>query len=177
MFVGIRIRDYCKQFRCLKNYWWVKTSKEKSAGAVVFRRDKKTGKILYLILHYHFKGDYWDFPRGKIESNETEEDTARREILEETSLVDVKFVQGFREVTHWFYRWRGENIYKEAVYFLAEASDSKVKISGEHLEFLWVDYEATMQTLTFENTKKILRKAYEFLESKKDLKQKSFKIE
>ena len=54
---------------------------ETSAGAVIFRRDNE---IKYLILHYKFKGDYWDFPRGNIEKGETEEQTAVREIKEET---------------------------------------------------------------------------------------------
>jgi len=121
---------------------------------------------LYLILHYHFKGDYWDFPRGKIEKGETEQETARREIKEETGLEDIKFVEGFREITHWYYRWRGQNIYKEAVYFLAETKNSKVKISEEHLEFAWADFETAMQTLTYENTKAILKKAHKFLKGK-----------
>jgi len=148
------------------------TPKEKSAGAVIFRRDEQTGKIYYLILHYHFKGDYWDFPRGKIERSETEEATAKREIEEETGLSQVKLVDGFRKVTHWFYRWKGRNIYKEAVYFLAEAGSAEVKISGEHLEFVWADFETAMQTLTYENTKKILWAAHEFLEKPDDKGQK-----
>lgn len=142
------------------------TAKEKSAGAVIFRRDEQTGKILYLILHYHFKGDYWDFPRGKIERGETEEATAKREIKEETGLTEIKLVEGFREVTHWFYRWKGQDIYKEAVYFVAEALSGKVKISHEHLEFIWADYETAMETLTYDNTKSILKKAHNFLQKR-----------
>lgn len=138
-------------------------AKEKSAGAVVFRRDKKTGKILYLILHYHFKGDYWDFSRGKMEKGEKEEETARREIKEETGLTDLKFIEGFREVTHWFYRWKGKNVYKEAVYFLAESTESDVKISQEHIDFTWADFEDTMKVLTFNNTKDIMTKAQNFV--------------
>jgi 8-oxo-dGTP pyrophosphatase MutT (NUDIX family) len=143
-----------------------KTPKEKSAGAVVFRHDEESGKILYLILHYHFKGDYWDFSRGKTEVGESEQETATREIREETTLADLEFVDGFREVTHWFYRWKGDNVFKEAVYFLAETKTSEVEISKEHIDFAWADYETAMKTLTFENTKKILKAAHEFLEKK-----------
>ena len=131
----------------------------------MFRRDEKTGKIVYLILHYHFKGDYWDFSRGKMEKGEKEEETARREIKEETGLTDLKFIDGFREVTHWFYRWKGQNVYKEAVYFLAEAPTGEVKISHEHIDFTWADFEETMKVLTFNNTKNIMIKAHEFVQS------------
>lgn len=117
-------------------------------------------------MHYHLRGDYWDFSRGKVEKEETEKQTAQREIKEETGLTDVKFVEGFRETTHWFYRWEGENIYKEAVYFLAETSEEKVKISHEHLEYLWLEYEKAVNTLTHENTKKILKAAHKFLKDK-----------
>lgn len=143
----------------------VSTAKEKSAGAVIFRM--VGGKRLYLILHYHFKGDYWDFPRGKIEGKETEMETAVREIREETQLTDMEFEKGFRQVTNWFYRWKGKNVYKEAVYFLAESKEGKVKISDEHVDFDWQDFNTTLQTLTFDNTKSILKSAHRFLESKK----------
>ncbi len=140
--------------------------KEKSAGAVIFRRGGEKGeKIFYLVLHYHFKGDYWDFPRGKTEKEETEKQTAEREIKEETGL-KIEFIEGFCETTHWFYRLKEENIYKEAVYFLAETTEEKVKISDEHLEYMWLEYEAAMKTLTYENTKEILKAAHAFLQKR-----------
>lgn len=135
--------------------------KEKSAGAVIFRREE--GKIYYLLLHYHFKGEYWDFPRGKMEEGETEEQTAVREIGEETGISGIKFIPGFRETTSWFYRFEGENVSKEAVYFLAGTDVKDVVISNEHIEYLWLDYKDSMSTLTYANTKKILEAADKFL--------------
>lgn len=140
------------------------TPKEKSAGAVIFRREEKTGKIFYLLLHYHLKGHYWDFPRGKIELGESEQQTALREIKEETGLEKIKMIESFREVTHWYYRWKGQNIYKEAVYFLAEAFTDEVRISDEHLEFIWLDFRDAMKKLTYDNTKQILKAAHSFLQ-------------
>lgn len=130
---------------------------------MIFRREN--GKIFYLVLHYHFKGDYWDFPRGKVEGEEAEQQTALREIKEETGL-DVKLVEGFRKTTNWFYRWEGQDIFKEAVYFLAETMQKEVKISHEHVGYLWLEYEAAMKTLTYDNTKEILKAAHKFLKGK-----------
>jgi len=145
---------------------WV--PKEKSAGAVVFRREKANDKekIFYLVLHYHFKGDYWDFPRGKIEKGETEDQTAKREIKEETGIEnsELEFVESFRETTSWFYKWKGETIAKEAVYFLAETKQEKVEVSFEHLGYKWLEFDEAMKTLTYENTKEILKAAREFLQ-------------
>ena len=62
--------------------------KEKSAGAIVFRIENTKPK--YLLLHYpssaNAKKEYWDLPKGHVEEGETEEETARREVKEETGL-------------------------------------------------------------------------------------------
>ena len=54
---------------------------EKSCGAVIFRVGNATK---YLLLHY--EAGHWDFVKGHSEKGESEEETVRREILEETGL-------------------------------------------------------------------------------------------
>ncbi len=54
--------------------------KERSAGIVLFL--EKSEEILFLLLHY--PTGHWDFVKGKIESGETEIETAVREAKEET---------------------------------------------------------------------------------------------
>ena len=50
--------------------------KEKSCGAIVFKKEKQG--IKYLLLHY--EAGHWDFPKGNQEKNKKEEQTAAREI-------------------------------------------------------------------------------------------------
>jgi 8-oxo-dGTP pyrophosphatase MutT (NUDIX family) len=138
--------------------------KEKSVGAVIFRKDKE---IKYLLLHYRYKTDYWDFPKGNIEKGEKEEDTVRREIKEETGIEDIKFVDGFKEKISYFYRREGELVSKEVVYFLIETSISEVKISEEHVGYEWVNFDNAKKRLK-ENSKKVLEKAVKFLTGKLD---------
>ena len=134
---------------------------EKSSGAVIFRRDE-SGNIFYLLLKYHYKSDYYDFPRGNVEEGETEEETARREIKEETGL-DANFLEGFKEVVSWFYRREGEIVNKKVVFFLAEAKTDEVKISEEHVGYEWLPFEKALDKLNFENSRNVLRKAQDFL--------------
>ena len=138
---------------------------EKSAGAVVFRHQDKN--IEYLLLHYPSTAkapkDYWDFPKGHVEKGEKEIDTARREIAEETGLTDINFVEGFKSLIRYFFRFKGENILKFVTFYLAEAKMGEVKVSDEHLGYKWLPYQEALQQLKFKNAKDVLKKANEFL--------------
>lgn len=140
--------------------------REKSAGAVVFRRSGQKNK--YLLLHY--ESGHWDFPRGHIERGETEQFTAAREIAEETGIKKINFIPDFRISISWFYRKKiGKKMLmsnKTAVLFLAETKVRQVKISDEHIGYKWLFFDKAIDALTFDQSKKILEKADVFLREK-----------
>ena len=111
----------------------------------------------------HYELGHWGFPKGHIEKGETIEDTARREIEEETGISDIDFIEGFKEWIKYFFKLKGKNIFKIVTYLLAETKQKEVKISWEHTGYKWLPYKEAIKQLTFENTKGILRKANEFL--------------
>jgi len=133
---------------------------EKSCGAVVFKKQKDTS-VKYLLLHYG--AGHWDFPKGKQEKNEKEEQTALREIKEETGIEDVEILDGFHEAIKYFYKKDGETVYKEVTFFLAQSPREDVKLSSEHIGYAWVGYEHAYKKLTFNNSKELLEKANKFL--------------
>lgn len=137
--------------------------KEKSCGAIVFKR-QKDGSVKYLLLHY--EAGHWDFPKGNQEKNEKEEMTAAREIKEETGIEDIEFVDGFREEIKYFYKKGEETIFKEVAFFLVQSATDEVALSKEHISYAWVNYEHAMKKLTFNNSKEVLRKANQFLYKK-----------
>jgi bis(5'-nucleosidyl)-tetraphosphatase len=144
---------------------------EKSAGAVIFRREGD--KIFYLLLHYpgtshRAKKDYWDFPKGHIEKGEEIEDTVKREVFEETGLKDIKFIEGFKETIKYFFKFQGKNILKFVTFYLAETKEEKIKISFEHLDFAWLPFKEALERVTFPNAKRILKKAHLFLTNNLD---------
>ena len=67
---------------------------EKSCGAIVIHRDGDMYKILLVRNH---NGRNFSFPKGHVESGETEQQTAVREVKEETGL-DIEIIDSFREV-------------------------------------------------------------------------------
>ena len=139
---------------------------EKSAGVVVFRKEK--GRIYYLLLHYPSGSrtpskDYWDFPKGHIEKGEKGLETARREAEEETGLKDLKFVDGFKEWIKYFFMKNDQRIFKIVTFYLAETKTEEVRVSWEHIGYNWLPYKEALKQLTFENAKEVLKKAHKYL--------------
>jgi len=132
---------------------------EKSAGAVIFRQEKN--KIYYLLLHY--SAGHWDFPKGNIEKGEKLEETAKREIKEETGIEKIEFIPKFKQSIKYFYELRGKNIFEIVTFFLAKTEEKEIKISWEHLGYQWLPYEKALERLTYKNTKEVLEKARDFL--------------
>lgn len=128
---------------------------ETSAGIVLFRREKS--KIFFLLLHY--PSGHWDFVKGKKESGETYHRTALREAKEETGITDIEFVDNFEEWIEYNFQYEGELIQKKVVFFLAETKTKEIVISFEHQDFVWLEFDDAIKKITFENAKKVLKKA------------------
>lgn len=126
---------------------------EKSCGAIIFYKAKQNVKIL---LVKNNNGRYWSFPKGHIEQGENEQQTAIREIKEETGL-DVTLIRGFREISE--YTPFGK-IRKRVVFFLAQAFTDNVKIQEEEIDsYIWVDLQQARKMCTYDNDLRIIEKA------------------
>ena len=136
-------------------------SREHSCGAVVFTR--RGGQFLYLIVRG--MSGFCGFPKGHVEPGETEEETARREILEETGLEPV-FLEGFRE-TEIYDLKKKPGTDKEVVYFLAEFGDAvPFPRPGEILEILLLPFGEAQKRLTRAGTRRVLAAADGYLRAR-----------
>ena len=136
---------------------------EKSAGVIIFRKEEDN--IYYLLLHYPSSSraskDDWDFSKGHMEKGEEAIETASREAEEETGLKELEFISGFKEQIKYFFKLKGEIVFKTVVFYLAETKTKEIKISFEHTGYQWLPYEEAQEQLTFDNAKTILKKADE----------------
>ena len=133
---------------------------ERSCGAVVFR--KNDGKIEYLLIK-NKRSTNWGFPKGHIEKGESEQETAVREVLEETG-AQIKLLPDFSSKSQYLIQGKIE---KAVTIFLAETDAKEIKIQREEIEdYKWETYETALSLLKFENDKSILKKAYDFLKNK-----------
>lgn len=137
--------------------------KEESAGAVLFY--EKGGTIEYLLLRYDETG-HWDFPKGHIESGETEKKALQREVFEETGIKNLVLAPEFKKTIKYFFRQNNKTVFKTVVFYLAYTKTQKVKISFEHMGYKWLSYADALQQLTFANAKAVLKKADRYLKTR-----------
>ncbi len=154
--------------------------REKSAGAIIYKEENN--KRYYLLLHYpgmNRKGGHWEFAKGHIEGGEDYDATVRREVFEETGLKDIKIIPGFKQHIKYFFRKKEECvsekniknkkpqwIFKLVTFFIAKANDDQVKISSEHIGYLWLPLDQAIKKTTYKNSKELLKKVDKFLTKK-----------
>lgn len=134
--------------------------KEKSCGAVVYRR--MAGTIEFLL--EHMVQGHTSIPKGHVENNETEEETAEREIREETNL-EVRLDTGFRHVITYS---PSPNVIKDVVFFVAEAIPGRmVNQECEVKSLEWMPYREAAEALTHESDRETLKRAFLYVTKEK----------
>ncbi|MBF4691542.1 ElyC/SanA/YdcF family protein [Fusibacter ferrireducens] len=134
-----------------------KMKTEKSCGIVVFR--EVDHKIEYLLLKSKKNGD-WGFPKGHVEGDETEYETAKREVLEEAG-IDIQIMEGFRVPIEYLVK---KNVHKTVIYFVGALENQEIHIQDSEItDFVWLDLDQALENLTHDNAKDVLLKANQFL--------------
>jgi len=137
---------------------------EVSVGSALFR-ETPTGR-LYLLLQY--PSGHYDFAKGHVEKGETEEQTLRRETEEETGINDLTVLPSRVSIRYYYVakgneksrrieEGRGIYIFKQVHFYPAETKTEAVKISHEHIGYLWLPYQEALQKVTFENARRVIR--------------------
>lgn len=133
--------------------------KEKSCGAVVYKYEN--GQLTILIEKMQ-KGHY-SMPKGHVENDETEVQTAIREIKEETNL-DVVIDTNFRKVIT-FSPYEG--CIKDVVFFVAESvGGDMTNQECEVLQLMWLPVPQAVDIITHDTDRDVLKSAIEYIESK-----------
>lgn len=126
---------------------------EKSCGAIVYRKFHGNTEILLI---KHINSGHWSFPKGHVENGETEVETAKREIKEETS-IDVIIDPTFRETVTYSPK---KDTVKVVVYFLARAKNVNFSPQEDEIaEIRWVDISYAGNILSYENDRTIVTRA------------------
>jgi 8-oxo-dGTP pyrophosphatase MutT (NUDIX family) len=100
-----------------KNPKHIRAVREYTAGGVVFRRTP-TGRVEILMIQDRL--GRWTIPKGHVEEGESLEQTAVREVAEETGLTHLRLGEKLDKL-HFFYRKEGKLIFMTTYVFLMEA--------------------------------------------------------
>ena len=162
-FPNFNIADICITIGVIFLIGEIFMKKEKSCGCIIF--DKASHSQVLIV--YEKGPRFWGFPKGHIEEGETEEQTALREVKEEVG-IDVKILdEKYRYEIN--YIIKDKQIDKTSVFYLAETVDENITTKNQETEIedsKWVTVEEAFDILTFDNNKKVLRKAWKDIKKK-----------
>lgn len=130
--------------------------KEKSCGAVVFKKENNSIKLLIIKQH----DNCWTFPKGHVENSETEEETAKREIKEETN-IDALIDNNFRKVITYSPK---EGVLKDVVFFVGKALSDEIIIDPNELyEAKWEEIDKIEKLFVHENITEVFKSAENYI--------------
>jgi len=130
-----------------------------SSGGVIFR--VVDGRFEVALIS---RGRIWGLPKGLIEEGETVEETALREVKEETGL-DGETVGKIGVINYDFFR--GKRYFKTVHFFLLKYICGSVRHHDlEADKVKWFSISEALEILTYINEKRILKKAEEMLKRK-----------
>lgn len=128
----------------------------RSAGGVVVRDIEGVPHVLVIRDPYK----KWGLPKGHTEEGETLQQTAVREVAEETGLTEVEL--GPELITiDWIFRSNGERIHKFATFFLMfSAKGEPVPEESEGITATkWVRLDAAHRRISYQNASAVVRVA------------------
>jgi 8-oxo-dGTP pyrophosphatase MutT (NUDIX family) len=142
----------------------LKTERVTSAGGVVMRRGEAGLEVL---LCGRSSDGLWALPKGTPEEGETLEQTALREVREETG-VEVEADGLVGEVRYWFSRpQEGVRYFKTVVHYLLRPVGGDPSLHDHEFdEVRWFPVAEALKLLTYRNEAKILRRAAEMADGR-----------
>jgi len=133
--------DFSKNFKLIE-----------AAGGVVQNEEKA---VLFI-----FRNEKWDLPKGKVEKDESIQETALREVEEECGVFDLK-LGDFITKTYHIYEYKKQQILKISHWYKMKSSTKSLKpqVEEDITEAVWKNDKQMQQALknTYPNIKLLLK--------------------
>jgi transcription antitermination protein NusB len=127
--------------------------KEVSSGGLIYRQEQDQ-YYFCLVLDAYGK---WTFPKGHVEAGENLEETAVRELQEETGLQNLEVIEYIGETQVKVHK-PGEAPFRKMIkYFLIKTADTEIKVpdTKELQDVKWFTENEARNTLGYDNAKEI----------------------
>jgi 8-oxo-dGTP pyrophosphatase MutT (NUDIX family) len=138
----------------------LRTSTATSAGGIVVRYEGDTPQLVVGCRRRERDIVTWTLPKGTPDPGETREETALREVREETGL-DVRISGPLESIEYWFAKG-GTRIHKTVHYFLMDQVGGDLGRHDHEFESVrWIDFDEAQTLLTFETERALVARAAE----------------
>lgn len=133
---------------------------EKRAGGIVFHQ--KDSGIEYLMVTSNSDKCKWLFPAGHVESGETNQETALREVLEEAGVAaEVMLDLGFLQ--YYWYRFNQKVMIETNLYLMKYLKTIITEPEGRQVQFF--SFEQVMTLNIWEESREFLKRANEQIQA------------
>lgn len=144
----------------------MRTVREISAGGIVYRRNR--GVIEVALIRVRNK---WCLPKGHVEEGEAVQETALREVREETGL-EGRVVAKLGDITYWYTNKTKEGeairIFKRVYFYLIRYLKGDVRQHDQEVdEAEWSPIDKAIVSLVYPTERKMMRKALTFLKDRR----------
>jgi len=140
----------------------LRTSTATSAGGIVIRYDGGQPWLVIGSRRRERDGRTWTLPKGTPNAGESREETALREVNEETGL-EVRITGPLDDIVYWFVQ-SGTRIHKTVHYFLMEPVGGDLsQHDHEFDEVRWISFDEAATMLTFETERTLVARAAELI--------------
>jgi len=141
----------------------LRTGTATSAGGIVVRFDEGVPSLVVGARRRDRDLLTWTLPKGTPNAGETREQTAIREVAEETGL-EVRITDALDSIEYWFVQ-RGTRIHKTVHYFLMEPTGGDLsRHDHEFDQVRWIRFDQAASVLTFETERALVAKAAEVVD-------------
>jgi len=136
----------------------LRTSTATSAGGIVVRYESGQPWLVVGSRRRERDGRTWTLPKGTPNQGESREQTALREVQEETGLV-VRITGELDSIDYWFVQ-SGTRIHKTVHYYLMEPVGGELADHDHEFdEVRWITFDSATTMLTFETERALVAKA------------------
>jgi len=133
-----------------------KFKQEKSCGAVVYNPKKHSFLIIKML------NGNWGFPKGHTEDQETDIQTAIREVTEETG-INIEILDGFKKSIKYI---PFPEVLKKVIFFIGITEEEKVTIDRDEIEdYMWCSYEEALKMITYKPQRDIMESSLQFIKN------------
>jgi len=144
----------------------MRTVREISSGGVVYRRYKGRTEVALIRTR-----DKWRLPKGRVEEGEGLQETALREVREESGL-EGRVVAKLGDITYWYTNKTKEGktirIFKRVYFYLIRCLKGDVRRHDEEVEeACWLPIDEAISKLSYPTERETMRKAMARLEGSK----------